>query len=166
MNRNPLFLLPILVVLAFGVVLGYKWWNAQTSNIPKPQGVLTEGVSVDDNGQALLKKFGIPEKRVTQLKSVGRTEGYGVVQWSEDRRSMTVLANLPQLQKGFYQAWMIVEGSSTSLGSMRMGKGGYVVDYTSLSKLPEVMSVVVSQEWKKDNILEEKVLEGVVNMGE
>ncbi|MBI5151484.1 MAG: hypothetical protein HZA34_02825 [Candidatus Pacebacteria bacterium] len=166
MNRNPLFLLPILVVLAFGVVLGYKWWNAQTSNIPKPQGVLTEGISVDDNSQALLKRFGIPEKRVAQLKSVGRTEGYGVVQWSEDRRLITVLANLPQLQKGSYQAWMIIDGSSTLMGTMRIGKGGYVVDYTSPSQLPEVMTVVVSQEVRKDNILEEKVLEGVVNMGE
>lgn len=156
-----MYLLPIIIVSVLGVYLGIKWWNSQTANMPQP--VLTEGISVDERGESLLKQFGLNKDRSAQLKGVG--EGYGVVRWSEDKASMTVVAELPVLARGVYQAWMKdAQGTLTKLGAMRYSKGGYVLDYSSKMNLPSSFTIVVSKETKNDEKMEETMLEGDIKV--
>ncbi len=159
MKINQMYLLPIILVSVLGLYLGMKWWNSQTANMPQP--ALTEGLSVDERGESLLKQFGLNKDRSAQLKGTG--EGYGVVRWSEDKKSMTVVADLPLLSRGVYQVWSKdAQNVLTKLGTMRYSKGGYVLDYSSKTNLPSTLSVVVSKEMKNDGNLEEKVLDGEV----
>ena len=159
MKINQMYLLPIILVSVLGLYLGMKWWSSQTANMPQP--ALTEGLSVDERGESLLKQFGLNKDRSAQLKGTG--EGYGVVRWSEDKKSITAVADLPVVSRGMYQVWLKdTQGVLIKLGSMRRSKGGYVLDYTSKLSLPSSFSVVISKEMKNDGQLEEKMLEGEV----
>lgn len=159
MKINQMYLLPIILVSVLGLYLGLKWWNSQTANMPQP--ALTDGLSVDERGESLLKQFGLNKDRSAQLKGAG--EGYGVVRWSEDKKAMTTVADLPVLTTGMYQVWLKdAQDIFTKLGTMRYSKGGYVLDYSFKMSLPSTFSVVVSKEVKNDGVLEEKVLDGDV----
>lgn len=159
MKINQMYLLPIILVSVLGLYLGLKWWNSQTANMPQP--ALTEGLSVDERGESLLKQFGLNKDRSAQLKGTG--EGYGVVRWSEDKKSMTTVADLPVLTTGMYQVWLKdSQGVLTKLGTMRYSKGGYVLDYSSKTSLPASFTVEVSKEVKNDAQLEKSVLIGDV----
>ena len=159
MKINQMYLLPIILVSVLGLYLGMKWWSSQTANMPQP--ALTEGLSVDERGESLLKQFGLNKDRSAQLKGTG--EGYGVVRWSEDKKSITAVADLPVVSRGMYQVWLKdTQGVLIKLCSMRRSKGGYVLDYTSKLSLPSSFSVVISKEMKNDGQLEEKMLEGEV----
>lgn len=159
MKINQMYLLPIILVSVLGAYLGMKWWNSQTANMPQP--ALTEGLSVDERGESLLKQFGLNKDRSAQLK--GTSEGYGVVRWSEDKKSMTSVADLPVISAGMYQVWLKdAQGVVTKLGTMRHDKGGYVLDYKSKLSLPSSFSVVISKEMKNDGQIEEVILEGEV----
>lgn len=159
MKINQMYLLPIILVSVLGLYLGMKWWNSQTANMPQP--ALTEGLSVDERGESLLKQFGLNKDRSVQLKGAG--EGYGVVRWSEDKKSMTAVADLPVLKTGIYQVWLKdAQGAVTKLGTMRYDKGGYVLDYKSKLSLPSSFSMVISKELKNDGQMEQNILEGDV----
>lgn len=159
MKINQMYLLPIVLVSVLGLYLGLKWWNSQTANMPQP--ALTDGLSVDERGESLLKQFGLNKDRSAQLKGAG--EGYGVVRWSVDKKAMTIVADLPVLTTGMYQVWLKdAQDIFTKLGTMRYSKGGYVLDYSSKMSLPSTFFVVVSKEVKNDGVLEEKVLDGDV----
>lgn len=166
MNKNPMFLLPAFVILILGSYLGVKWWKSQLA-IQKPS-ILTEGVSLDERGQSLLKTYGLSEQQAAQLKAVGDSDVYGVVRWNAEKTSLTVLASLPSLKSGTYQAWMTPDGGKQiKLGSMRMEKGGYVLDYVlKKEQLPPKFVLVVSKELKNDAVLEEKLLEAEVQTQE
>ncbi|HKY73926.1 MAG TPA: anti-sigma factor [Patescibacteria group bacterium] len=166
MNKNPMFLLPAFVILILGGYLGVKWWKSQIA-LQKPS-ILTEGVSLDERGQSLLKTYGLSEQQAAQLKAVEGSDAYGVVRWNTEKTSLTVLASLPSIKTGAYQVWLTPDdGKQTKLGSMRIEKGGYVLDYVLKKELlPSKFVVVVSKELKNDAVLEEKLLEAEVQTQE
>ncbi len=165
MKQNPMILLPIVLVVIFGAYIGFKWWNSRVETLPKQ--MISENAAVDERGQTLLKNFKMTEQNTIQLKPVDQgDQTYGVVRWSDDKESLTVVASLPVLTKGSYQVWMSDGQKTTNLGMLRMEKGGYLLDYKGTSALPSTFTVTVSIESKNDDVVEEKILEGTVQMGQ
>lgn len=160
-----MILLPIVLVVIFGVYFGLKWWRARVETLPKQ--MISENAAVDEQGQTLLKNFKMTEQNTVQLKSVNQgDQTYGVVRWSDDRESLTIVASLPALTKGSYQAWISDGQKTTNLGMLRVEKGGYLLDYKGTGALPQTFTVTVSQESKNDDVIEEKILEGTVQIGQ
>jgi hypothetical protein len=162
MKNNPMFLLPTILVLVIGGYLVFSWWRGATDSMPKPQ-VPEESYMVDERGQSLLEQFGATEDRAIQLKAEEGVEGYGVVQWSEDKSSMTVLASLAQPTTGRYQAWVrSSDGSVKKLGTLRMQKAGYILDLKLGTAVNTNDQILVSLEGTDDQTLEKVLLVGVV----
>lgn len=165
MKQNPMVLLPIVLVVIFGAYFGLKWWRARVETLPKQ--MISENAAVDEQGQTLLKNFKLTEQNTVQLKPVNQSDqAYGVVRWSDDKASLTVVALLPVLTKGSYQAWMSDSQKTTNLGMLRIEKGGYLLDYKGTGTLPSTFTVTVSKESNNDGVIEEKMLEGVVQIGQ
>ncbi|MEK7458183.1 MAG: hypothetical protein AAB612_01700, partial [Patescibacteria group bacterium] len=134
MKQNPMILLPIVLVVIFGAYLGLKWWRARVEPLPKQ--MISENAAVDERNQTLLKNFKMTEQNTVQLRQVNQgDQTYGVVRWSDDKASLTVVASLPILMKGSYRAWISDGQKTTNLGMLRMEKGGYLLDYTGPSAL-------------------------------
>jgi hypothetical protein len=84
-----------------------------------------------------------------ELSDVSGGDGFGVA--TEDM----VLADLPDPEAGtFYQVWIEKDGKLTSLGKMRIAKGGWLLEGNVSDK------VIVSREKVFDSTLETKILEG------
>lgn len=163
MKQNPMILLPIVLVLIFGVYLGSKWWSTRVETLPKQ--IISENAAVDEQGQALLNNFKLTEQNAVQLKPVNQgDQAYGVVRWSDDKASLTIVASLPVLTKGSYQTWMSDGDKTTKLGVLRIEKGGYLLDYKGIDVLPSAFLVTVSKELNNDEVIEEKILEGTVQI--
>lgn len=110
-------------------------------------------------------KVNIPEDAdKAELKDAHGTGFSGIAtrEFKNGVYSITVLADLPDPDTGmFYQAWLS-DGSGTSrlLGTLRMAKGGYLLDYTTSQDLRPLSSVAISLETKNDAKVEEVVLQG------
>ena len=165
MKQNPMVLLPIVLVVILGAYLGIRWWNSRVETLPKQ--MISENAAVDEQGQTLLKNFKMTEQNTVQLKPVNQgDQSYGVVRWSDNKESLTVVASLPVLTKGSYEAWMSDGQKTTKLGTLRVEKGGYLLDYKGTSTLSSTFTVTVSRELKNDDSIEEQILEGTVQIGQ
>lgn len=75
--------------------------------------------------------------------------------------SLTVLADLEAPKSGyFYQAWLFNGSSYLSLGRMELGKGGYIIDFSSSKYYSDYKKVVVTLEKAFNSTPETHVLEG------
>ena len=84
-----------------------------------------------------------------ELKDISGGDGFGIA------TADMVLVDLPDPEAGaFYQVWLEKDGNLTSLGRMRIAKGGYLLEGNVSDK------VVVSRETINDNKVETKILEG------
>ena len=79
--------------------------------------------------------------------SGGDAAGVATKEQEENSADFTVLAALPDLDGGSYQAWVAVgEGEYTNLGSMRAAKGGYLIERSMDGDFSEANVVEVSKE--------------------
>lgn len=100
-------------------------------------------------------------ERIDLKDSKGEVTGIATRIYENGQYVATVLADLPDPQPGyFYQAWAYKSDSEfISLGTLRLAKGGYLVEYTSTTNYPDHKKVVVTLERVRDNKPETKVLE-------
>ena len=161
--KKDLLIVPVLLILAIGLALGYRWWSQRTD-----RGQLTDGTmmigELDDQGRNLADRLAIPYDDAQQLQAVDETDGSAVVRLSEDGRSLTVAASLPRLSSGAYQVWLQTDEGLQVLGSMREGKGAYLLEYRTAGdqELPKVFEIVVSAETVLDGELEQPLFAGSV----
>jgi hypothetical protein len=115
-------------------------------------------------------KIDIPEDvDKTELKDVSNTNAIGIAtkKFENGRFSATILADLPEPQSGsYYQAWVtsgdLQKGDTkfTTLGTLRIAKGGWMVEFQSNSDLSENKNVLISLETTADSRPEKHIMEG------
>ena len=120
----------------------------------KLQGSLAQTPTIEEK---IENKFGgltVPaDVEKAELKDVSGGNGYGIATRTE------ILADLPEPVAGkFYQAWLEKDpsageasGKKVLLGSLRIAKGGYLLEYNS-AKFPGYNKVIISLD--NGNVLE------------
>jgi hypothetical protein len=164
-RQAALFLLPIVVLILIGAVVGVRWWRSQTPTAsPSPIPLVSETSDLSDEEAELIKKANLSEKETVTLKKVNGADAVGAVKVSENRNSLTVAATLPMLKTGeMYQVWLKAkDGSMLKIGVLSYGKGGYMLDYRSAAPLPSDAVIVVSRETNNDSNAETILLEGML----
>ncbi|KKQ74036.1 MAG: hypothetical protein US96_C0043G0007 [Candidatus Woesebacteria bacterium GW2011_GWB1_38_5b] len=104
-----------------------------------------------------------------ELKPVGDVIGTALATrvFENSKFTFSVLADLPDPINGeYYNVW-ISQGAPddqsvklTSLGKMRVAKGGWMLEYQSNTNYPDYNSVVVTQESVSDSKPETRILGG------
>ena len=164
MKDKVMFLLPILVLVFLGVFYSYRWWSAK-NRLRAPEISDQGNVEISEQGNSLLQKFGVPKQNSIQMQSVDDSEGLGVVNWSDDKKSLTIIGTLPELRSGYYQAWLEnADGNIIKLGTLKVEKAGFLLDYVSRVPLTGELTIIVSKETKNDNFLEKTLLEGALSL--
>lgn len=112
----------------------------------------------------------IPEDiEKAQLEDVTGGDALGIATRNDENGVFVhvVLADLPDLEEGsFYEGWLIrgKEGDDdfdyVSTGKMRLGKGGYLLEFESSTDYFSYQEVVITLEKTEDNLPEKHVLEG------
>lgn len=102
-----------------------------------------------------------------ELKAVtGDGSGLATRKFEDGKFELTILADLEEPQNGFYQGWLVMgseDGGSYDvvlLGTLKVAKGGYLLEYISSSDLLNYKKVVVSKENSEDLSIEQMILEG------
>lgn len=161
MSRRDL----IIGIVVLALVAGFVYWRqSRTPTVPE--------VSPTPSAQERLEdrfNITIPEEvEKTELSDVSDLGVSGVATrlFEEDTFTLTVLADLPDQEQGFYQAWIQTgeEGEEDferlSIGRLQVAKGGYLLEFSSNIDYSSYDRVIVSQETTADNEVEEVVLEG------
>lgn len=145
-RRDVIIGLIVLIILIVGV-----FWIKKIRDNRNLKLAPTPSPSVE---QRISETFGngiqIPDDvNKIELKDVSGSDAFGVA------TSDTVLADLPDPENGsFYQVWMEKDGKLTSLGKMRIAKGGWLYEGSVSGK------VIISLEKVYDNKMETRILEG------
>ena len=71
-----------------------------------------------------------------------------------------VLADLPDLDSGFYEGWLVMEDKFISTGKLRIAKGGYLLEFSSSTDYSFYNKVVITKELINDQTPETHILEG------
>jgi hypothetical protein len=152
-----------LIVLA--ALAGIIFWFRK----PKDEFKVPETPSVEEKMEEFFN-VEIPEDiEKAQLKDVAGGDALGIA--TKDYKNgifvHVVLADLPSLEEGFfYEGWLVrgKEGDDDfdyiSTGKMRLGKGGYLLEFESSTDYYDYQGVVITQEETEDSIPEKHILEG------
>ncbi len=152
-----------LVVLA--ALAGIIYWFRK----PEDEFKVPEIPSVEEKMEGFFN-VEIPEDiEKAQLKDVIGGDALGIATRNYEKGTFVhvVLADLPSLEEGsFYEGWLIrgKEGDDDfdyiSTGKMRLGKGGYLLEFESSTDYYSYQEVVITLEKTEDNLPEKHVLEG------
>jgi hypothetical protein len=103
---------------------------------------------------------GVKRADLSEANSSGGT-GVATQDASAGKNNYAVIADLPELNKGTYVAWLKNEaGEILKLGNLKSEKGGMMVDYSTAKDVSTLKQVVVSQEETVGNAPTNVVLEG------
>ncbi len=109
-----------------------------------------------------------PDADKLSLDNVAGNEGTGEAfkTFSNGKFALTVLADLPTPNSGyFYQTWLVRGNAGEtnfafiSMGKMSMGKGGYLTEFSANKDYSDYKKVVVTLERGFDNTPEQHILE-------
>lgn len=144
-TRDVVLGLIVLVILILGVFWIRKVRNDRALKLEvTPTPTTEERISDSFNGLTIPT-----DTKKAELNDVSGGDGFGVA--TEDM----VLADLSDPEAGyFYQVWLEKDGKLTSLGKMRVAKGGWLLEGNISGK------VIVSLERVFDGNIETKILEG------
>jgi len=129
------------IFIAFIVVVAIVAGALLIRNRTKPTPVIAPSATPSIQ-QQLQNKFNglvVPQSGESiELKDVSGGSSMGLATRNE------ILADLPTLPSGqFYQAWLANNGQTVLLGTLRMAKGGWILNYDS-SKYPGYNKVIVT----------------------
>jgi hypothetical protein len=152
-----------LIVLA--ALAGIIFWFRK----PKDEFKVPEAPSAEEKMEEFFN-VEIPEDiEKAQLKDVVGGDALGIAtrSYENDVFVHVVLADLPDLEGGsFYEGWL-VRGEEedgdfdyVSTGKMRLGKGGYLLEFESSTDYIDYQGVVITQEETEDDTPEKHILEG------
>lgn len=107
--------------------------------------------------------FDIPDDVETaDLTDVTGGTGKGIATRKLENGTFThaVLADLADLETGFYEGWLVTGDKFISTGKMRIAKGGYLLEFSSSTDYSDYTKVVITLETIFDETPEIHVLEG------
>jgi len=143
MRRNEIFIGIFVILAIIGIAIGVKKAKKTTQlplALPSPSTV-----------EQIQKTFNVTipaGMEEADLKAVGSIEGMGVAtrKWQDGKFTLTILADLPSPIGQPYRAWLEnAEGAKIQLGTLRIAKGGYLLDFESAVNYPDYKKVVVAQ---------------------
>ena len=149
----------------FAIVAAVIFWTK------KPRVIPVESPAPTASPQKIEEIFNytIPEGvEKTDLKDVLGTGANGIAtrKYENNKFELVILADLEDPNEGFYQAWLAkgkegeVGFSYVKLGSLRLAKGGYLLEFESASDYTSYNQVLVTLEKTDDTKIEKRVLEG------
>lgn len=161
MKAKSWYNLFVVVVL---ILLGIWVWQrvrGPKTNLTSEELVLNDQVNqfLDQAG------FEIPddvERANLADVSGGNATGVATRKTDNGTSQFTVLAALPDLDSGWYQAWLNNSDGSApvSLGKLRVAKGGYLVETTTNQDWSDKSQVTVTLEQTMDDQPESTILKG------
>jgi hypothetical protein len=109
-------------------------------------------------------KLEIPDDlEKADLRDVSGGNGSGIAtrDFSNGRFTHMILADLPELTPGsFYQGWLVKGDDLISTGTLRIAKGGYLLELSTPSDYTTYSKVLVTMEKVTDSKPEITILEG------
>lgn len=126
---------------------------------------LTEIENLKQNESKIEEEFKIDipediEKALLEDVAGGDSLGIATREFENGMFTLTVLADLPDLDIGFYQAWLVKDDMYVSLGKASVAKGGYLLEFNSSIDYSDYNKVQVTQEIVFDSTPEVTILEG------
>ena len=159
-------------IIGLVIIALLAWWYFRgRAGTPQPGEIPSEEQVQEDQAAERANEF-LEERGVTlpsevervNLRDVAGGTATGVATRDQINGSTeyTVLAALPELSGGQYEAWLTrVDGSDpVSLGELRAEKGGFIVEKTTTEDWSERTRVMVTSEAQQDMTPETVVLEG------
>lgn len=155
----------VIGLLILAVLAGIIFWFRK----PKEEFKVPEIPSVEEKMEEFFN-VEIPEDvEKAQLKDVMGGDALGIATRRYENGAFVhvVLADLPDLEEGFfYEGWLVKgkEGDDDfdyiSTGKMRLAKGGYLIEFESSTDYLNYQEVVITLEKTEDNNPEKHVLKG------
>ena len=161
MNRRDIIIGLVVLILIIGGVLWFRNRSSKKAMVP-----------TTPTQEQIERSFNltIPEDVDTaELRDVSGGTGSAVATRKFENGIFThmILADLPDPALGtFYEGWLVMgkTGDSNfafiSTGTMRLAKGGYLLEFESMTDYSEYKGVVVTVEKTNDKAPETHLLEG------
>ena len=144
----------VLVVLA-----GVVYWVRKPKVVPQVESQPSVEQKIEDSF-----KLQIPEdvdKSELSDVSGGSSSGIATRKFENGKFSHSVLADLPDPESGkFYQGWLVKGDDMVSTGRLNVAKGGYLLEFESVTDYSDHKGILVTLEEKSDNTPEKHILEG------
>lgn len=164
MNKYLPFVFPAVAMLII-VFLAYRWFSLQTN---RPLADIGEGIEIEDltpdEAETVMRGTGEDVKEVELAGEEDQPMAQGDVRYEikDGRVRFSVIANLPQPQGGFYQAWVKAGEAVSKAFRLEMNKGGYA-GTAALNQNSLPFEVIVTQEQQDDETMETVILRGIVS---
>ena len=147
-----------IIVIAVVVTAGLVYRNLKS---PKTLPTSTPSTTKEE----LTKGFNI--EIPDDVESVELVGGVGVVgrgiatrKHEDGTFTHAILADLADLETGFYEGWLVKEDEFISTGKLRIAKGGYLLEFSSNTDYSDYTGVVITKELNFDRLPEVHILEG------
>lgn len=158
MNRRDI----VIGFVILAILAGFIYWRQRTTEEEELQ--IPQTLSVEDK---IEERFNleIPEDvDKAELRDIagGDASGIATRKFESGRFIYTVLADLPDPEKGkFYQGWLLKgDEALVSTGRMSVAKGGWILEFESSTDYMNYNKVVVTEEEISDITPERHILEG------
>lgn len=141
MGRKEIFVGIFVILVILGIVFGVK--KAKETKV-KPLNIPTPSVTQELENRFNLSISDNVEK--INLQAASGFEGVGIAtrKFANGIFSHMVIADLTELTSGSYQAWLIKdENTEISTGTLKLAKGGYLVEFTSKTDYSDYKKVEV-----------------------
>lgn len=147
------------------LLLAWRWFSLRTqkddTSAPFAEGVEIENLSQSEVSDSLT---GVGDYETVDMVAEDESS-MGDIRYEikDGRVTLSVMANLPELEEGVYQVWFKeIDGEALRRAfTLEMSKGGYLGSAAiSESVLP--FEVLVSREMVTDDIVEQVLLRGTV----
>ena len=156
-RRDIVIGLVILAVVAAAIFL-----LRRNPSVPQTSNTTSPTPSAEERLEDAFKTDIPDDVEKVELRDVANVSATALAtrKWENGRFEATIMADLPNPENGFYQAWIVKDTQFISLGRMRVAKGGWIIEYQSNTNYSEYDKVVVSLEITNDNKPEKHIVEG------
>ena len=153
-RRDIVIGLLVLVVLA-----GVVYWARRPKEVLRVETEPSVEQKIEDSF-----KLQIPDdvdKSELSDVSGGNSSGISTRKYENGKFTHSVLADIPDPESGeFYQGWLVKGDDIVSTGRLTITKGGYLLEFESVTDYSDHKGIWVTLEEKSDTTPEKHILEG------
>lgn len=124
----------------------------------------TDAQEVESRANDFLSQSGysLPENATRANLSDPTGSGSTGIATRDDNQNYSIIASLPNIESGWYQAWLTTSDGShpVSLGSLTLAKGGFLLETQSSLDPSSYTQIKITREQVRDDNPEFTVLEG------
>lgn len=161
------FALPAVALVIVGFLV-WRWYSDRTSRPTGEISQFAEGVEIENlsDKAAVTRTGSVADFKTADLKPEPGATAAGQIRYelTDGKVRFTVMATLPDLERGEYQVWLKDPNSAAIRKAFVLlaDKGGWMGSAAiSAETLP--FEVIVSKEDRPDELMEAVVLRGLIN---